>query len=252
VEELVDRIPVESVALGYNRSLFSWVSQARWIARSGFSRRGSGEVRAMILAGTRNPRSIEGLLEGELLDEPRTVLVTDPQSNPKVHPELLRATQATSYVVSPVIARGHVVGLLHADDPLARGVMDEDDRDLLALFCEGLGVLLERAALAEQLSVVRTRVSDHIHSLDEALHTEPGLRDTAVSVPALGQADAGLSAREAEVLRLLAAGLTNRSIAERLYLAEGTVKAHVRNVLHKLGVGSRAEAVSAYYRHAPN
>jgi ATP/maltotriose-dependent transcriptional regulator MalT len=53
-----------------------------------------------------------------------------------------------------------------------------------------------------------------------------------------------LSARELEVLRLLAAGRTNKQIAGELFVAEGTVKAHVAGVYRKLGAHSRAEAVS--------
>ena len=51
-----------------------------------------------------------------------------------------------------------------------------------------------------------------------------------------------LSEREAEVLRLLAKGLTNRQIAEHLFLAEGTVKNYVSAVLQKLGVDDRTQA----------
>ncbi len=52
-----------------------------------------------------------------------------------------------------------------------------------------------------------------------------------------------LTAREREVLRLLAAGLSNRLIGERLYISETTAKFHVGNILRKLGVSRRAEAV---------
>ncbi len=51
-----------------------------------------------------------------------------------------------------------------------------------------------------------------------------------------------LSERELEILRLLAAGLTNREIAERLFLAEGTVKNYVTNILGKIGVRDRTQA----------
>jgi DNA-binding CsgD family transcriptional regulator len=59
----------------------------------------------------------------------------------------------------------------------------------------------------------------------------------------------GLSAREAEVMSLIADGQTNGEIAARLFLAEKTVKNHVRRIYSKLGVGSRPAAI-AYWRDA--
>ncbi|MBN1976515.1 MAG: hypothetical protein JW918_03860 [Anaerolineae bacterium] len=53
-----------------------------------------------------------------------------------------------------------------------------------------------------------------------------------------------LSEREMEVLRLIAAGLSNREIAERLFVALGTVKRHVNNIYGKLGVHSRTQAIA--------
>jgi DNA-binding NarL/FixJ family response regulator len=57
-----------------------------------------------------------------------------------------------------------------------------------------------------------------------------------------------LSRREREVLRLMAAGRTNRDIAERLILANGTVKNYVSSILSKLGVTTRDEAVATARR----
>jgi DNA-binding CsgD family transcriptional regulator len=57
----------------------------------------------------------------------------------------------------------------------------------------------------------------------------------------------GLSAREAEVMSLIADGQTNGEIAAHLFLAEKTVKNHVRRIYSKLGVGSRPAAI-AYWR----
>jgi DNA-binding NarL/FixJ family response regulator len=53
-----------------------------------------------------------------------------------------------------------------------------------------------------------------------------------------------LSAREIEVLKLLAAGASNREIADKLVLAEGTVKNHVSNILSKLHAENRTQAAN--------
>ena len=63
------------------------------------------------------------------------------------------------------------------------------------------------------------------------------------------RAGAGLSAREAEVMSLIADGQTNGEIAARLFLAEKTVKNHVRRIYSKLGVGNRRAAI-AYWLDA--
>lgn len=60
---------------------------------------------------------------------------------------------------------------------------------------------------------------------------------------------AGLTAREVEVLRLVAAGLSNGEIAEQLFLSPRTIKAHVANIYNKLGVHNRAAATAFARQH---
>ena len=69
------------------------------------------------------------------------------------------------------------------------------------------------------------------------------LPDAAAPLPG------GLSAREVEVLRLVAAGLTNRAIADALTISERTVDRHVSNIFTKLDVSTRAAATAFAYEH---
>ena len=57
--------------------------------------------------------------------------------------------------------------------------------------------------------------------------------------------------REQQVLGLLVTGITNKLIANQLGISERTVDGHVRNILAKLGVCSRTEAIAAYYHFYP-
>ena len=59
---------------------------------------------------------------------------------------------------------------------------------------------------------------------------------------------AELSPRELEVLRLVAAGATNREVARQLFVSEATVKTHLLHLYDKLGVRDRASAVATAYQ----
>jgi DNA-binding NarL/FixJ family response regulator len=83
----------------------------------------------------------------------------------------------------------------------------------------------------------------------EALRTGgvPGAR------PALEDAsgDDALTPRETEILQLVAEGLSNKEIAARLSITEGTVKNHVHNALERLHLTNRTQAAAYVVRHAP-
>lgn len=72
---------------------------------------------------------------------------------------------------------------------------------------------------------------------------------TTPSAPPLSPLPDGLSAREAEVLSLIAAGLSNHEIARELVLSNATIKTHVNHIFAKTGARDRAQAVHYAYDH---
>ena len=103
------------------------------------------------------------------------------------------------------------------------------------------GVAAARAGLGEE-AFAAAWAEGRAMTLEEAvayaLEEEP--EEPAAPPPSH---HAGLTARELEVLRLVARGLTNAQVARELFLSPRTVSAHLRSVYHKLGVGSRSAAV---------
>jgi DNA-binding CsgD family transcriptional regulator len=74
-------------------------------------------------------------------------------------------------------------------------------------------------------------------------------RSGPVARPPGPEYPAGLTAREVEVLRLVAEGMSNPQVAERLYLSPRTVSTHLTSIYHKLGVASRAAAARFASEH---
>jgi len=126
-----------------------------------------------------------------------------------------------------------------------------DDRSVLdALRAGALGYLTKDAGAAEIQQALH-RVAGGQAALDPAvqLHLVEAIADGPPSGPAPVSLPDGLTPREAEVLTLIAAGLSNAEIAERLVVSEATVKSHVNHMLAKIGARDRAQAVGYAYRH---
>jgi len=117
--------------------------------------------------------------------------------------------------------------------------VSEYQDDLLAAFKAGArGYVLKGVSARELANVVRTVALGEVY-VSPALAGGILVEFTRGRPPDLL---AELTDREREILKLVAQGLTNREIGERLYLAEKTVKHYMTNVLQKLQVRSRVEA----------
>jgi DNA-binding NarL/FixJ family response regulator len=122
-----------------------------------------------------------------------------------------------------------------------------DEPTVLGALRAGARGYLTKDAGAEQISQAIHAVARGEAALDAAVqrHVVAAVADGSAP-PALPD---GLTPREAEVLGLIAEGLSNTEIAERLVVSQATVKTHVNRVFAKAGVRDRAQAVAYAYRN---
>ncbi|MGW4523559.1 response regulator [Amycolatopsis sp. NPDC004378] len=146
--------------------------------------------------------------------------------------------------VDGIRATAHLMSTV--DDPpkvIVVTTFENDDYVYDALVAGASGFLLKRARPEEIVAAIRTVVTGESLLFPAAIR-----RLAAHHAPAGdGLASANLTEREREVLRLMAAGLSNVEIAGELYLGIQTVKTHVGNVLAKLGARDRTQAVIRAY-----
>ncbi|GAA1081914.1 MULTISPECIES: response regulator transcription factor [Kitasatospora] len=122
---------------------------------------------------------------------------------------------------------------------------ENDDYVYEALRAGAAGFLLKRARPAEIVHAVRLAEAGDSLLFPAAVRRLAAGRNDAGAAAALARA--ALTAREAEVLRLMARGLSNAEIAAELVLGVQTVKTHVSAVLGKLGARDRTQAVVTAY-----
>ena len=121
--------------------------------------------------------------------------------------------------------------------------VSDDDTDLLEAIKAGASGYLVKNLNAEEflqilsglehgeVAMTRQTTARLIHGFTQPPPPQPDGRET-------------LTAREIELLRLVAQGLSNKAVAQKLSLSENTIKYHLKNILQKLGVQNRTEAAS--------
>ncbi|MNN23745.1 Transcriptional regulatory protein LiaR [compost metagenome] len=142
-----------------------------------------------------------------------------------IHNPYIAKHRPGSALCIPVAVHGTMLGVLYLENRLASGVFASNHKAVLLAIASNAILMCvlqgssEQTALSSDLEEVGAAVSDMIIE-------EP------------------LTERELEVLALLAAGLSNKEIADHLIIAIGTVKVHVKNIFAKLKVNRRTKAIA--------
>lgn len=168
----------------------------------------------------------------------------------------------------PGIGGAEATRRLRAADPSVSVIVlttYADDRSVVsALQAGAVGYLTKDAGAAEiRQALERVRNGQAVidpavqrHLVDVIAQGPAAAREPATAGPGAIEPGAvrpalpdGLTPREAEVLGLIAAGLSNAEIAARLFISETTVKSHINHMLPKIAARDRAQAVAYAYRH---
>lgn len=247
-----------------SRAVLSVVHEGKMVAEATHFDGDPKGARAVLEQLRANPVTLDhSLIETELLRRRRATIVVDARVHPRVHRRTAELMRWRSYAAAPLLVGPKVIGVIHADRGPSES-LDVVDRDVLWEFASGLTQAYESAHLRRTLRQERDQMRQFLEWVGArsgvltdapvALSTQPPaapVEPLESPAPAEGRDDrlvfAGLlTRRELDVLRLLAEGNSNKAIADMLVISDATVKFHVHNILRKLHVANRAEAVSRY------
>ena len=145
--------------------------------------------------------------------------------------------------LSGIEATKQIKAVLPAASVLVLTGYDYDEYIFSMLEAGAAGYLLKNVSGDELISAVRAVYAGEPMIHPDVLRKMMTRFKTPPPAPAPVHALSPLSEREMEVLKIAAKGVSNRDIANELFISERTVQAHMRSVFNKLGVGSRSEAI---------
>jgi NarL family two-component system response regulator LiaR len=130
--------------------------------------------------------------------------------------------------------------------------MENEQKILAAIQAGALGYFPKTAPRPYLLEGIR-KVADGIPYLPSGITLKlfKGLRDMKVPLPDRSAVDEPLTTRQQELLALIGEGRSDREIAETLHLTEATVRSHVHNIIQRLGLENRAQAVAYINQNRP-
>jgi len=148
-------------------------------------------------------------------------------------------------VVMPIMDGTEATRQIHEKHPLIKILVlssFQDEESVRLMLNNGaIGYILKTSLSHDLVDTVRTVFRGKVV-------LSPEVADTLLQSPA-GRNDFALSARELEVLSLIGHGLNNYEIADQLTISRSTVKFHVTNILKKMKVDTRAEAIVIATQH---
>ncbi|MBO8188628.1 response regulator transcription factor [Streptomyces spirodelae] len=150
-------------------------------------------------------------------------------------------------VVSPVLTvddRNELTALARLSKVLMLAKAENMHRAFEALRVGVRAVISVESSVEELIHVIRTLVEVDAIVVPVAARKSVEMMARSCCLPPAANT---LTGRENEVLLLLAQGMANDEIAEKLSVSSATIRSHVHNVLHKLSVRSRAQAVAVAY-----
>jgi NarL family two-component system response regulator LiaR len=131
----------------------------------------------------------------------------------------------------------------------------EEDKVLPAIRAGAQGYLLKDIPPNELVQAVREAYQGKVQlhpEIAKKLMLLAAAKEGATTSHVATESENGLTDREQEVLQLIANGMNNREIAEKLFISEKTVKTHVSNILSKLHLDDRTQAAIYALRHGLN
>jgi DNA-binding CsgD family transcriptional regulator len=260
--EIVDRCPeAAAAAADLDRVVLSRIEDGALVVERVHASEGDGPALGERLRHS-SLRLSYPLLECELLRRRQARVVADIDHSQPARYAFLDTLGWRAYVAAPVVVDAEAVGFLHGDRAAGRRALAALDADALEHFAAGFALVFERAVLRRRLRDQRReirRISSWAQERTGEL-SEGAIRlsgdiaeehDRRAAAPELVTEDGlvtHLTAREIDVLRLMADGKTNDDIARLLFVSQGTVKFHVKNILRKMQASNRADAGARYLR----
>jgi DNA-binding CsgD family transcriptional regulator len=255
-------------ACGFTRAMVSAVQGSRWVPLKLFTTDQLDPQAEAFQAFVESEAEIplaNMLAETDMARRRAAIQIEDAPLDRRTFKPIIEVAKSPGYVAAPIVIGGRAIGFMHADRVGQRRTVSNDDTEWIAEFTAELASLFDRAVGAEQL------LTQRIGLLDSMASTQAALAAFERSVPGFGEGvgigstegaatqerlaparDALLTPREREVLECVAHGATNAVVARQLMLSENTVKTHLRAILRKLHVTTRAAAVARYMRLREN